>query len=62
MDVISLAFIKDGKFSIQVGQVKGCDFLVEFLRKDVDLTLGVFIIILVFPELDLSEDLVGEGA
>jgi len=57
-----LTFIKDGKFSIQVGQVKGCDFLVEFLRKDVDLTLGVFIIILVFPELDLSEDLVGEGA
>jgi hypothetical protein len=62
VDVISLTLIKNCEFSIQVGQVKSCDFLIKFLGEDVDLTLGVFIIVLMFPKLDLGKNLVGEGA
>jgi len=42
--------------------MEGGDLLIEFLGKDVDFTLLVLIVVFVGPELDLSEDLVGEGA
>ena len=42
--------------------MEGGDLLVKLLGEDVDLADFVFVIILVLPELDLGEDLVGEGA
>ena len=50
------------ELSLESWQVESGDLLVEDLGELVDLTLGVFVGVLVLPEINLSESLVGEGA
>ncbi len=42
--------------------MESSDLLIELLGKDVDLSLFVLVGVFVLPEVDLGEDLVGEGA
>jgi hypothetical protein len=57
-----LIFGESGELSIESWEMEGSDLLVEFLWKNVDLSLLVFVGVFVLPEVDLGEDLVGEGA
>jgi len=62
INVVGLLGGEGSKFGTKMGQMEGGDLLVKLLGEDVDLADFVFVVILVLPELDLSEDLVGEGA
>ena len=62
VDVIGLIFGESGELSIESWEMEGSDLLVEFLWKNVDLSLLVFVGVFVLPEVDLGEDLVGKGA
>ena len=62
VDVVGLLVGEGSQLGVEGGQMESGDLLVEFLGEDVDLTLGVLVVVLVGPELDLSEHLVGEGA
>jgi hypothetical protein len=48
------------EFSSEGAQMELGNLLVEFLGEYVDLTLFIFIIVFIDPEIDLSDDLVGE--
>ncbi len=57
-DVVGLVFGKDGELHADLSEVQAGDFFVELLRQDGDADgAGV----LVFPEVDLCEALVGEA-
>ena len=60
INVVSLFLAELGELSVESGQVEGSDLLVKLLGQDVDFTVLVLVIISVFPELELSQDLVGE--
>ena len=59
VDVFGLILAEDGQFGIESAEMESGDFLVEVLRKSVDL---VFVLMtgLVLPELELGEGLVAE--
>ena len=60
INVVSLFLAELGELSVESGQVEGSDLLVKLLGQDVDFTVLVLVVISVFPELELSQDLVGE--
>jgi len=63
INVGGLLSVEFSELGIESGQVELGDLLVKFLGEDVDHSLLVFILaVLVLPELELSQDLVGEGA
>lgn len=62
VDVVGLFWAKWGELGAESGQVEGGDLLVKLLGQEVDLSILVLVVVAVLPELDLSEDLVGEGA
>ena len=62
VDVVSLFGGEWGELGTKSGQVISSHLLVQFLGKNVDLSLGVLVVILVCPELELSEHLVSERA
>jgi hypothetical protein len=61
-DVISLVLAQLGKLSTEGAKMETGNLLVELLGENVDLALLVLLGILVDPEIDLSDDLVGEGS
>ena len=63
VNVLSLLFGKDGELGVKSSQMELGDLLVEFLGEDVHFAAFVLVFVVsVVPELDLSKDLVGEGA
>jgi hypothetical protein len=60
-DVICLIFGKLGELSSKLAEMKCGNLLIEVLRQNIDL-LFIFARSLLFPQLNLSNDLVGEGA
>ena len=59
-DILSLILGEEGELSTKGTEVKTSDLLVEFLRENVYLALLVLLGVSVDPEIDLSDDLVGE--
>ena len=59
-DILSLIRGEEGELSTKGTEVKTSDLLVEFLGENVDLALLVLLSVSVDPEIDLSDDLVGE--
>mmetsp|Transcript_32869 Transcript_32869/g.38137 ORF Transcript_32869/g.38137 Transcript_32869/m.38137 type:complete len:436 (-) Transcript_32869:75-1382(-) len=59
--VVSLHVSKNSEFSTESFQVESCNFLIKSLWKSVNLTVFVFVAVLVLPQVNLSKDLVGEG-
>jgi len=57
-----LSGVQFGELGVEGGQVELGNLLVKFLGEDVDLAILVLVVVSVFPEFDLGEDLVGEGA
>src|SRR5439155_23619420 len=57
-EVVGLLLGKGGEFHADFFEVQAGDFLVELFRQAID---GGFVEVLVRPEIELREDLVGEG-
>jgi hypothetical protein len=62
INIVSLFLGELGELGVESGQVKSSDLLVELLGQDVDGSVLVLVVILVFPKLELGQHLVGEGA
>ena len=62
VNVVGLVLRELRQLRVHGGQVKGGDLLVELLRELVHLTSLVFVGLLVPPEINLGESLIGEGA
>jgi len=60
-DVISLILTEGGQFGTESLKMETGDLLIEFLGESVDLTLQVFLSIFVLPQIELSNNLIGEG-
>ena len=60
-DIVSLIVREFSKLSTKSRQMELSDFLVKFFWQYVNLSLLILVSVSVFPEIDLSNNLVGEG-
>ena len=60
-DIVGLLLGEDGEVSSEGAEVEPGDLLVEELREDEDVSTSVLSGVLLLPELELGEGLVGEG-
>ena len=59
-DILGLVLAEQGKLSSEGAEMEASDLLVELLGENVHLALLVLVSILVDPEINLSNHLVGE--